>query len=435
MADGLKRALGRWSLAALVLNGVIGSSVFGLPSVMAQRLGSASPWAWVIAALGIAIIVACFAELASRFGEAGGPYLYARVAFGRFAGIQMGWMMYLVRLTAAATNANLFVIYLGEFWPAAAGRGAGAAVLFAVLAPLAFVNCRGVAPGARVSAIAMVAKLLPLALFLAVGIPAVLAAPPLPPPVPAPARAWLDAILLLVFAYGGFEAALIPLGEARDPRRDAPFALALTLATCALLYGSVQLVVVAVLPDAGTALRPLAAAGGIVLGAWGAVLMALAALVSVYGYLAGAMVNVPRLSYAMAVAGDLPAFLGRVHARFQTPWISVLVYASLVWLLAVSGSFLQNLTLSAVSRLFTYGLVCAALIACRRMEARGHDLPAARLRLPGGQWWAVAGIGCTALLATRMARQELLVLTATALLATFNWAWVRHRDRGAAPRT
>ena len=189
------------------------------------------------------------------------------------------------------------------------------------------------------------------------------------------------------------------------------------------------------LPDAGTALRPLAAAGGIVLGAWGAVLMALAALVSVYGYLAGAMVNVPRLSYAMAVAGDLPAFLGRVHARFQTPWISVLVYASLVWLLAVSGSFLQNLTLSAVSRLFTYGLVCAALIACRRMEARGHDLPAARLRLPGGQWWAVAGIGCTALLATRMARQELLVLTATALLATFNWAWVRHRDRGAAPRT
>jgi amino acid transporter len=159
--------------------------------------------------------------------------------------------------------------------------------------------------------------------------------------------------------------------------------------------------------------------------------MALAALISVYGYLAGAMVNVPRLSYAMAVEGDLPPALGRVHPRFHTPHVSVIVYATLVWLLAASGSFLQNLTLSAVSRLFTYGVVCAALIACRRREELpdAPPVPPAKFRLPAGKVWAVLGIAGTALLATRMARQELLVLAGTAILATLNWAWATRRSR------
>ena len=121
MSSSLVRAIGRWSLAALMVNGVVGSSVFGLPSVIAGKLGAMSPWAWLVAAVGIGIVIACFAEVSSRFGEAGGPYLYARTAFGRLAGIEMGWMAYLVRLTAAATNANLLVIYLAELWPAAEG--------------------------------------------------------------------------------------------------------------------------------------------------------------------------------------------------------------------------------------------------------------------------------------------------------------------------
>ena len=182
---------------------------------------------------------------------------------------------------------------------------------------------------------------------------------------------------------------------------------------------------------ANTNLAGRAAAGGVLLGPGGAVLMALAALISVYGYLAGAMVNVPRLSYAMAVERDLPPLLGRVHPRFHTPHLSVLVFATLVWLLAASGSFLQNLTLSAVSRLFTYGVVCAALIACRRREERpeAQPVPPASFRLPAGKVWAVLGIAGTALLATRMAQQELLVLAATALLATLNWTWATRRAR------
>jgi amino acid transporter len=116
-SGGLIRALGRWALTALVINSTIGSGIFGLPSVVAGYVGAQSPFAYLIAAVGIGIIIACFAEVASQFGAAGGPYLYAREAFGRFIGIQAGWLLWLVRLTAAAAAANLFTNYLAEFWP------------------------------------------------------------------------------------------------------------------------------------------------------------------------------------------------------------------------------------------------------------------------------------------------------------------------------
>ncbi|MBA3317225.1 MAG: APC family permease, partial [Gemmatimonadales bacterium] len=270
----------------------------------------------------MALIVASFAEVASRFTRAGGTYLYARVAFGRLAGIEMAWLTYLVRLTAAATNANLFIIYLAEFWPRATGPLESRLLLALVLLPLAAANYRGVRGGVSTSTAFAAAKLLPLALFVVAGLAVMgagdgMQAPP--PAVPAGAGTWLEAILLLVFAYGGFESALLPLGEAKDPRRDAPVALFTALGLCALLYTLVQIVVIAALADPAASPRPLAAAAGVFLGPLGAWLMAAGALVSVYGYLAAAMVNVPRLTYAMAAEGDLPPRLGLVHPRFQTP--------------------------------------------------------------------------------------------------------------------
>jgi amino acid transporter len=429
-APVLLRAIGRWSLIALVLNGVIGSSVFGLPSVIAGKLGGMSPLAWLLAALGIGTVVACFAEVASRFREAGGPYLYAREAFGQFAGIEMGWMSYLVRLTASATNANLFVIYLGEFWPAAEGPQASRLVLAAVIIPLAFVNYLGVRHGARMSSIALVVKLAPLVFFVAAGL--LLALPregPGPPSGVAGPYPWLDAILLLVFAYGGFEAALVPLGEARDPRRDAPIALAVTLLMCAALYSLVQVVVNAALVDPAAHQRPLAAAALAFLGPGGAILMALAAMVSVYGYLAGAMVNVPRLTWAMADRGDLPPVFGRIHPRFRTPAVSVAFFAVLVWALAASSGFLQNLTLSAVSRLFTYGAVCGALVVFRVREKAGSrpPVPAPTFRLPYAHLVAALGLGFSLVLATSMTKKESIALGVTLLLGALNWVWVKRR--------
>ena len=431
MTQPLVRAIGRWTLAALMLNGVIGSSVFGLPSVIAGKLGPASPWAWLAAALAIAIVVACFAEVASRFQGAGGPYLYGRIAFGRFIGIEMGWVALLVRLTASATNANLFVIYLGELWPAAETPLGSGLVLAALLLPLAVVNIRGVAPGSRLSGGLIILKLLPLTAFVLGGLALALPHGAPHPPMSTTPGSWLDAILLLFFAYGGFESALIPLGEARNPERDAPFALGVTLLTCAVLYCLTQVVVLAALPDPAGSTRPLAAAARELVGPAGAVLMALAAMISVYGYLSAGMVNVPRLTYAMARESDLPAFVGAVHPRWKTPAVSIGLYALLVWLLAVSGGFLSNLSLSAISRLFTYGVVCLALPRFRRMEAEGN-VPRARLRLPGGALWMTAGLAISLVLATRMTRQELVVMSVTLALGAANWLWARNRPARTA---
>ncbi|MFN8652979.1 MAG: APC family permease [Gemmatimonadales bacterium] len=423
----LVRAIGRWTLVALMLNGVIGSSVFGLPSVIAGKVGSASPWAWLVAALAISVIVACFAEVSSRFGEAGGPYLYGRVAFGRLMGIEVGWFSWLVRLTASATNANLFVIYLGELWPAAETPLGSRLVLAALLIPLAVVNIRGVSPGSRLSGGLLLLKLAPLTAFLLLGIALVLPDSPPLAPTHAPPGAWLDAILLLMFAYGGFEAALIPLGEAKEPERDAPFALGVTLVTCAVLYSLAQVVVLAALPTPAASTRPLTDAARVFLGPFGAVLLAVAAMLSVYGYLSSGMVNVPRLTWAMAAEGDFPSPFKAVHPKWKTPVVSVVTYAVLVWLLASSGGFLGNLSLSAVSRLFTYGLVCAALPRLRQLEREGR-VPAARLRLPLPWLWAGLGLLLSLVLATRMTRQELLVMTGTILLAGANWLWARKRS-------
>jgi basic amino acid/polyamine antiporter, APA family len=255
-----------------------------------------------------------------------------------------------------------------------------------------------------------------------------------PPVARADAGTWLEAILLLVFAYGGFESALLPLGEAKDPRRDAPAALFAALGLCALLYTLVQVVVIASLADPAASPRPLAAAAQVFLGPFGAGLMAAGALVSVYGYLAAAMLNVPRLTYAMAAEGDLPPKLGAVHPRFRTPHVSVMLFAVTVWAFAAAGNFLQNLTLSAVSRLLTYGAVSVALLVLRRKEsAQADGVEPAWLRVPAGQVVAALGLAFSAVLALRMSQREVAVLAGTLAAGLLHWIWMRGR-RGEESR-
>ena len=169
MKPELIRALGRWSLTALVVNAVIGSGVFGLPDDLVRFVGEAAPWAYVLAAAGIAIFMAVFAELGSQFKQAGGPYLFAREACGQFWGIQMGWFIWLVRLTAAAANTNLFVVYLGEFWPGATAPIPRIVIMASLLSTLTLTNIRGVDQGARLANLLTAAKLLPLALLIVMG--------------------------------------------------------------------------------------------------------------------------------------------------------------------------------------------------------------------------------------------------------------------------
>jgi len=423
----LVRDIGRWSLAALTVNCIIGSGVFGLPAVLAGLLGSASVLAVLVAAIGMGVIMACFAEVTSRFSETGGPYLYAREAFGRFMGIQVAWLVWFVRLTSCAANANLFVIYLGEFWPRAVQPLAKLGILTALIGILAVINFLGVRTGTRVSTSFTIAKLASLGLVAGAGAVYLISAhTALPDAILSPKpNDWARAIVLLIFAFGGFEAALIAAGEARNPRRDMPFGLFAGLITCTVIYGLIQWVVVGVLPDPGHSQRPLADVARIVLGHSGAVLIAAGALFSIYGYLSGNVLTTPRITFALAQRGDFPALFGFVHQRFRTPYVSIFISALLVWLLALFGSFAGNATLSAGSRLFYYGVVCASLPALRRKQEKR-----ATFQLPSGIAWSILGVLICAVLLTQIEYNKSLVLLAAVAVALLNWLLVR---RNAPP--
>src|SRR3954468_13081058 len=308
----LVRVLGRWTMVALVINGVIGSGIFGLPDDIAREIGRAAPWAYLFAALGVGTLMGIYAELGAQSTDAGGSYLWAREAFGRHAGIQMGWFVWLTRLASAAANANLFVVYLGEFWPGANADGPRAALLAAILGGLTFLNYRGVRTGALMSNVFTIAKLSPLALLIIAGLLFAHKMPAAPLGHAAGANQWLNALVVLLFAYGGFETAMIPLAEAKNPARDVPFALLTGLAVIAGFYMLLHCVAMWTVPDLANSVRPLADAARTLFGDRAAQFVSLGALVSTFGYLCAQLVAVPRLTYALAIGGDFPAVFGRV---------------------------------------------------------------------------------------------------------------------------
>jgi APA family basic amino acid/polyamine antiporter len=393
---GLVRVIGRWDLTAAVINGVIGSAIFGMPADQARLTGAWSPLVALVAGLGVLTIVLCFAEVASRFQEPGGPYLYAREAFGPFVGFEAGWLTFWIRVTAVAANLNVFADYLARIVPAAGQGWNRAAVMTALVAVVAGINLIGVRQATWTVDAFTIAKLLPLALLGVMGLAyvdgAVLASQAVAEPQ------WTHAVLLLMFAYGGFEAPLIPAGEARNPRRDTAFALLTALAVIATVYCVVQLVVVGLVPEVAGVKAPVAAAFGVLLGGPGVVLASIAAMVSIYGYTTGTTLQSPRVLFSMAERGELPAVFARVHERFRTPHVSILAYAVLALGLALYGSFTWNATLSAIVRLLTYGLTCVALLVFRRRPGMGEP----GFRVPGALVVAPLAIAfCLFLLATR----------------------------------
>ena len=369
----LVRAIGRWSLVALVVNSIIGSGVFGLPSTVAALIGNYSPYAVLAAGAGMSVIIGCFAEVASRFQQAGGPYLYARVAFGRLMGIQTAWMLWLGQVAAPAANANLFVIYLGEFFPHAKDPLPRAIILTALVGLLTLINIRGVRAGTQVSNLFTAAKLVPLFAVIVLGCSCFSSITGTSRPRPSRLRHQpvAESHAAAGFCLWRIRDCARPMSEAKNPRRDAPFALFMALLLCTAIYALIQWVVVGVLPDAAHSQRPLADVARLAVGPVGAALVAVGALISFYGYLSAKILAMPRVPFALAEQGDFPKAFAAVHRRFHTPYVSILVFAAMVWGLALFGDFKWNVTLSAVARLLYYGVGCAALPSCAASSRKG----------------------------------------------------------------
>lgn len=427
---GLFRGIRKWDLVAYFINAVIGAGIFGLPGRIYALTGVWSVLAYLVCALVAALIVLCLAELGSRYSETGGPYLYARDAFGSFVGFEIGWLLWLARLSAFAALCNLFVDYLAYLRPEA-GAGAGRAlVITGVIVALTTVSVANVRIAALFGDLFTTAKLVPLVLFVIVG--AFFVSPARYQPGTLPAYGdFSTAVLLLAFAFSGFEIPMITAGEMQEPRRHVPIAMLCALAAVVVLYLSIQLVCIGTLPDLATSQRPLADASAAFLGAAGATIITIGALISVTGTLSTIMLAAPRVLYAMAQGGQLPSSLAATHERLHTPHVAVLVSAALVLVLTLSGSFISALTLSAITRLVVYAVSCAAVPVLRRRA----DVPPATFTVRAGALVALAALVLCAWLISSSTRVEARNVAVAALVGVVLWfSFGRKRGASAATR-
>ncbi len=421
----LRRSIGRWALTGLMINSIIGSGIFGVPGELLRLLGPASPLACVLAGLTIGVIVACFAEVGSQFSESGGPYLYVRTAFGRFLGIQVAWFTALTPMAAAAAQANLFVSYLAGFDPSMGSGTARILVIIGLIALPVVANLFGARVGKSLSSILVVAKLAPLILLIVAGLlythhpTGHVETATLPTPG---ATIWFSAVLLAVFNFGGFENALAATGDVKEPGRAVPFALAASLAVCVIVNILIQWVTVAALDGTSVTDRPLAAAASVVIGPWGATLVAVAALISTSGAISATVLAVPRLLAALGERGDLPTFFARVQRGSGAPVIATITVAALIVLLGVSGTFRWALAVTAGSMTIFAGAVCASLPRLRALQPQ-----AATVRVPGGRALALLGVALSVLLLLQLEPREAAPIAITIAIAFLNWVLVKRR--------
>jgi amino acid transporter len=423
---GLVRGIRRWDLVLFAVNATIGAGIFGLPSTTYRLVGSYSLVAFVLCALVAGLIMFCFAEVASRFDRTGGVYLYAREAFGSTVGFELGWLLWLQRITGFAVLSNLFVAYFAFFWPAAAAGIVRALVIATIGVVLTIVNIRGVSPAARFGNLFTLAKLVPLLVFIAVGLffvePSRLALGP--PPGLAPLS---SSVLLLVFAFAGYDMTVIPAGETQDPRRNLPFALFTAQLVISIIYILVQVVSVGTLPGLGESDRPLADASLRFLGPFGAWLISIGAMISTTGTILITVLAAPRVLFALGEQGQLPGGLAALHPRFRTPHVAILITSAVMLLVAISGTFVYAVTINAMIRLTTYFVTCGAFLVFRARP----NAPPASYRAPAGGAVALLSMGlCVWLLAHSTAR-EARDLTIAALIGLVVHGLYLRRGRAA----
>jgi amino acid transporter len=428
---GLIRGIGKWDLVALTINIIIGAGIFGLPSRIYALTGAYSLLAYLVCALLTILIILCFAEVGSRFAETGGPYLYTRAAFGPVVSFEVGWLLWLARVTAFAALCNLMIGYLSFFFPAV-GSGLWRAIIIAVVVTsLTTVNIIGVREAALVSNIFTVGKLLPLLLFVVAGLFFInpqqfsFATPP-------GYGSFSTAVLLLVFAFSGFEMAVIPSGEIRDPRRHIPFALLVATGVIVLLYTLIQAVCVGTLPGLANSERPLVEASSRFLGAAGAAIISAGAVISVTGTLNTVTLSAPRVLFAMAEQGQLPRVLAATHRRFRTPYVAILFSSAIMLVLTLQGAFISSLTISTITRLLAYMVTCLALPVLRRRS----DVKSPGFKAPAGPAVSIAAAALSVWLLSNSSRGDARsagLAAALGMLIYLAYRWRQGQAKAANP--
>lgn len=424
----LERAIGVRQLTASVINVTVGAGIFALPALVAARMGSQAPVAYLVCAGLMAFVVASFAIAGSRVSLTGGIYAYAEVAFGPYVGFLVGVLMWAGAVLSVSSVSSALIDAMGAIAPVVTSTYGRPLTLAAIFAVLAAVNVRGVRRGAGLVEVMTVLKLFPLLFFVAVGVFFVgsVAAPAAAAP---PAGGQLgETVLLLIFAFLGIEVALLPSGEVRDPARTVPRAVFFALGLTTLLYLAVQFVAQGVLGDTLPAYTatPLAEAAGAFGGAAARSLLLVGAVVSMFGYVTGDMLATPRVLYAFARDGFLPAGLARVDPARHTPGRAIVAHAVIVTALAASGSFERLAILSNIAVLSVYVMCCAA---AWELDRRGVQQGGRPFTMPGRRIVPLVAIAVIAWVLSYATAPEFAMLGLVLVAATLAYG-IRRWQRG-----
>lgn len=379
-AESLKRDIGWLGAAVIALNGIMGAGIFALPGSLAAQFGAFSPLMILLFGLPIFLIALPLAEIAGFYDRTGGPVAYAREAFGPFAAFQTGWTYFIARLSAFAANVTVFAAYAAALAPPLGEPLARAGVIVGATALFAGVNLAGVRSAVRALDALSLLKVSPLLLLAVFGLVTHGFGDA---PMRLPEFSGIEtASLLILYAFVGFEQALVFGGETKDAGRTIPRAMTATLLATIGLYVLVQLAYVAVMGEDGGGKAPLAAFGSALLGEAGAIVISLAALFSIAGNCLGSAAAGPRLAYALALDGLLPRWFARVSAGRATPDNAILFYCGVALALALTNGFALLAVVSTLARLFVYAVSLAALPVVRTRRAAPPRQGAAKLVAP-----------------------------------------------------
>jgi amino acid transporter len=352
--------MGTFALAAAIINITVGGGIFRLPASVAGSLGAAAPLAYLVCAIAMGLIVVCIADAGKRVSLTGGPYAYVATAFGPYAGFISGVLLWMLGTFAAAAVSTVFASSVGLLVPALSGRAMETTTLVVALVFWSAINVRGVALGARLNSISTVAKLLPLLLVAIGGLFFARAEHLAWEAMPAAADVARTS-LLLIFAFAGIEVALVPSGEVRDTARTVPRAIAIAMLAITALYILLQVSAQGVLGSdlARATTAPLADAAGAAMGGWARATLLAGAAISMFGYLGGMTLSMPRMLYAFARDGFLPRALRATHPEYRSPHVAIIAQSAVTVVLAASGTFEQLAVFANISGLALY-FGCAA---------------------------------------------------------------------------
>jgi amino acid transporter len=419
--DKYRRDMGTLGVLFIVVNGLIGAGIFGLPEVLHVAVGEFAPWLLLCGGVLVMAIVVCFAELSKLTDRSGGPQRYVADAWGDFAGFQVGWTFFIARLISQGANVLVLIAYAAALWPAV-GEGLGRTLLIiAVLGSLTIINIVGIKRVVAALGAMTFLKLVPLLILMFAGLGAASA----PGPIVLPEFSAVEGIALAaLYAFVGFENATIPAGETRDPKRAMPRALLGGIAVVTIIYFGLQWgyshsVIAGTGPDAP--LTALAAEYG---GELGALLIAATIVISVLANLTAGHTSASRMPPALADDDLLPTWFGNV-SRWGTPANSIAFFGIGALIFALNSSFLVLAIISTLARLLAY---IASIVSLPRLR-RNAGLPAVNITIIIAAPIALA-LSFWATLQT--SKDQWLTLGALALVGTALYFIARRNKNDAA---